>query len=96
MGIMDDVKVLCAWEGTAFQGALWDITLACVISLLANLVVATSDILDWFTQEMHNLLTIPVIFLLVFRTNFAVGRYFEGRALVGKMVRHAALAWIFP
>ena len=93
---MEDLRVLIAWEGTAIEGAVSDITGSGIISIAANLVVMHSDVFSWFTDDFHSLIAIPFVFLLVFRTNFAVQRYFEGRALVGKMVSLTChcVAWV--
>lgn len=47
------------------------------------------DHLDWFSKLGHDLLLMPLAFLLVYRTGMAYNRYFEGRNHVGRMVHSA-------
>ena len=86
--IKNDLEQLNDWEGTALRGCWHDVAICTVISFVMNVIVeaAGESSLDWFAPEMHSFLQLPVAFLLVFRTNFAVQRYFEGRNHVGKMV----------
>jgi len=45
--------------------------------------------LKWLNKSGHNLVLLPLAFLLVYRTGMSYNRYFEGRGHVGKMV-HAS------
>lgn len=45
--------------------------------------------MTWYNKTGHDLLIMPLAFLLVYRTGMAYNRFFEGRGHVGKMVLSA-------
>lgn len=83
-----DFRQIFTWAGTTISVTYPHILGCVVMSILANGVVevAGKEYFRWLRIVGHILLSMPLSFLLVFRINFAIQRYFSGRALVGKMV----------
>lgn len=83
-----DFRQIFTWSGTTLSVTYPHILGCVVMSIFANGVIeaAGKENFTWLRIVGHALLAMPLSFLLVFRINFAIQRYFSGRALVGKMV----------
>merc|ERR1712100_541506 len=85
------LEVMFAWGGSTLKSTWPDICVACVVCLFANVLIDKSMMdhghnMDWFVSDGHDLLTMPLAFLLVYRTGMSYNRFFEGRGHVGQMV----------
>jgi len=84
--------LIFSWTGSTLSRTWPECILSMIFTAIFVAVIDLMDgwtVMDWYSKMGHDLLILPLAFLLVYRTGMAYNRFFEGRGHVGKMVLSA-------
>lgn len=84
--------LIFSWTGSTLSRTWPECILSMIFTAIFVAVIDLMDgwtVMDWYSKMGHDLLIMPLAFLLVYRTGMAYNRFFEGRGHVGKMVLSA-------
>eukprot|EP00164_Ancoracysta_twista_P002176 GFYU01002873.1.p1 GENE.GFYU01002873.1~~GFYU01002873.1.p1 ORF type:complete len:398 (-),score=79.24 GFYU01002873.1:154-1347(-) len=83
-------KLIFRLKGSVLRRVYKEILISALAGIVANLLItegvseANKPIID---PKSHSYLSVPLAFLLIFRSNLSYQRYWEGRSTVGGMVK---------